>query len=1054
LVRQFAPVPAGLPAPTPSAPERARTFDLSPYLRVAVHAGEVYHVGEEFFGIEIERSFKLLDASRGGHILLSEEAARCLKPPPGTRLRSLGVHLLKDLCEPQEVFALTAVDMAFGDLKLPRSLSSYRHNLEPQNAPFFGRARELKEIGSVLKDPDNRLVNLLAPGGFGKSRLAMQAAADHIDDFPDGVFCVGLGSARTDERLLFNLAEGLKLVFYGSGDPKQQVLDYLREKAMLIVLDNFEQIAGGPQLVQEMLQAAPRLQILVTSRQCLRIPEEKVVEVKGLDVPRDLMEGGLEKFAAIQLFVMAARRAEPKFEPSAADLIRVYGICRLLNGMPLGIELAAARVKDHTLSEIHRQIETNQEALATGPSYIPERHRSLKAVFDYSWSLLSDAHQRQLMALSVFRTAFTPDAALHVAHTKPSDLEYLTDQSLLVDREGRYQFHEIVQYYSKGKLFDHTRERRSAEEAHARYFADFMQARIRPDTARNQKHSLDEIAGVIEDVQAAWNWALENAAAEEVEKASDGLRLFYEVRGFYREGRIAYQKAAEQLSQKGVWPRDLKLYSRVLFSAGYFSQKMAMEDEATRFFMQSLDAAKLHARMDAEKGYASLGLALVAEDRGDYKIAYGHLNVALSFFEKSREKPGEAWALNTLSRVTALIGDMKASESLARKGLALYTKLNDTRGVAWAHILLGDVSMRQNRYQDAKIHYQKGLAGYVEFGDRGGIAWSFVNLGNISMTMGEYNGAHQLYREAQIINRELGDRRGLAWTLSLLGKVAIASGDYEEAQRQVQEGLSMYRAVGDKQGLEWVLGLLGDIACFRNDPDAAEKYYEEAEVAYPDTSSDPMKGWRHFHRGIILQLRGDLAEATRWMEKSVEVFQRTDDHHGFAASMSQLGKIHIDNRQYQLAEKCLKKAFYMMVKARHLHRALDYMMSLARILAVKGERDLVYRIMTFAYGHPAIWQVDRERYRDFYAWVQDNTPEDVVLKVLERSDRLNLEELAGEILDAPVLAVLNIAPEQNRGVRRPRGSRRDASPGKARKRLARLRRPKKGNARKRKRRAG
>ena len=985
-------------------------FDISPHLCVALHAGDAHHIGEEYFGVDKDRSWKLIEAARGRHILLSEATARILKLPPGSRLRSLGVHLLKDLFEPQELFALTVTDVEYDEIALPRSLSSYKHNMEPQFTPFFGRHRELEEIGALLNDPSCRLISMLAPGGFGKSRLAMQVAADHIERFPDGVYFISLGTVRTEEQLLFNIAEGMKLAFYGTGEPKEQLFDFLREKEMLLVLDNFEQIIAGSSFVQDVLKAAPRLRLLITSRQRLRISEEKVYEVKGLELPKELSDKGLERYDAIQLFVMSAQRVKPDFDPSQAELIRAFGICRLLQGMPLGIELAAARVTNHSLSEIHRQIETNQEAMATGPTYIPERHRSLRAVFEYSWSLLKEPRQRLLMALSVFRSAFSSEAALHVARAKPADLEYLADQSLLIEKEGRYQFHEIVQYYSKEKLYDQGLERKAAEEDHARYFAEFVDKRLHLSSARSQKQMLDEIATVIEDIQSAWNWALENGRAEQVGLISDGLRMFYEVRGFYRDGRTAFQKAAEHLSQKGVWPRDLKLYARALFSAGYFAQKMALDVEATRYFMQSLDASKLHPSMKTEMGYASLGLGLVAEDRGDFKIAQGHLNVALSFFEKSREKPGKAWAHGTLARMAIFTGNVKGSEALAHKGLELFTKLNDTRGVAWAQILLGDVALKQNRYVDAKSHYQKGLAGYIEFGDRGGIAWSFVNLGNISMTMGEYNGAHQLYREAQIIDRELGDRRGLAWTFYLLGKVAMARGDYDEAEKEFRESLTLYREVGDKQGTEWALGVLGDIACFNNDADGAERLYQESEETYLEDSTNPQRGWRDFHHGIVAQMRGDIDEAVRRIEKSAEAFQKSDDGHGYAAALSQLGKIHFDQKQYRASEKCLKQALSMMLQAHHHHRALDYMMALARILSLKGEKDLVYRIMTFAYGHTSLWQVDREKYREFYTWVQDNTPEDIVLKVLEGSESLTLEGLASTILVEPALEVVKVHP--------------------------------------------
>ncbi|MBN1669184.1 MAG: adenylate/guanylate cyclase domain-containing protein, partial [Anaerolineales bacterium] len=287
--------------------------------RVALHRGAAIRQGDDYLGLDINRTARLLTAGWGGQVLLSGELAQAAALPGGASLRDLGVHLLKDLSEPLQIFELTHPDLPLQVFPALRTLSAHPHNLPAQPTAFIGRAAELAAITGYLARPDGRLLTLLGPGGIGKTRLALQAAADQVEAFPHGVFFVPLAPLEAGESLVPAIAEALRFTFYQREQPRRQLLDYLQGKHLLLVLDNFEHLVTAAGLVSEMLAAAPQLKVLVTSRERLNLREEQVFPVEGMRFPAFDTIADMAEYSALKLFVQSARRARPGYELVPAE---------------------------------------------------------------------------------------------------------------------------------------------------------------------------------------------------------------------------------------------------------------------------------------------------------------------------------------------------------------------------------------------------------------------------------------------------------------------------------------------------------------------------------------------------------------------------------------------------------------------------------------------------------------------------------------------------------------------------------------------------------------
>ncbi len=755
-------------------------------VRMALHAGEALRRGEDYFGSTVNRTARLLSSGWGGQVLFTPEVLEVDILPEGASFRDLGFHFFKDLGEPQQVYGLEHPELPRRDFPPLRSLSTHPHNLPVQPTPFVGREKEVAQVLALLDNPACRLLTLVGPGGIGKTRLALQAAAEKVEDFLHGVYFVPLAALTGPEFLVSAIADALRFSFYSAGEPQGQLFNYLREKKVLLVLDNFEHLVAGAGLVAELLQAAPEVKVMVTSREALRLRGEWIFPLEGLKWPVE-EEVEVEHYEAVQLFIQGAQRARPDFALSTKDRPAVVCICRLVEGMPLGIELASSWVRVLSCGEIAQEIERGLDFLSSAWRDLPDRHRSLRAVFDSSWVFLSEEERRALARLSVFRGGFRREAAEEVAGVGLGLLTALVDKSLLRRREGWYEILEVVRQYAAEKL----RELGEEEERwkrHGLYYLRFLGEKETQLKGEKEKEALEEIQRELGNVREAWRWAVERGEWEELGRATESLGLFYEMRSLFYEGEEAFRRAEEGL--RGIPERSEtqeSILGWMLAHHGWTYERLSRYQEARDYFSESL---------------------LIFHRLGDVK--------------------GTALATAHLGHVLYRLGEYGLARQLLEESLTLSRQSGDPCHIARALNNLGIVASTLGEHEEARRFYKESLDLFREIGNRRGTANTLNNLGVVSSTLKDFEEAGRLYRESLKIFQEIGDRRGSAFALANLGYISAELGKHTEAEQLSLEGLAIFREIGDRWGMANTLSNLGSIACTLRKHSAAWEYFHEA----------------------------------------------------------------------------------------------------------------------------------------------------------------------------------------------------------------------------------
>lgn len=412
------------------------------------------------------------------------------------------------------------------------------HNLPPQLTPLIGRAQELAQIAALLQNPAAQLITLVGSGGIGKTRLALHVAERCIDPetnleapFTDGVFFIPLADAAatsedTRGALIQTIADTLGVELKSKLPLQAQLLNYWREKSLLLILDNFEQFTSEARALNDILRYAPHVRVLVTSRIRLNLKHEYLLEIGGLEYPvlRGLPLDAMLDYSGVFLFVQCARRADPQFALTPENAVDVARICELVEGAPLGIELAASWLRMLSPHEIAREIEASLDFLVTTAQDAPERHRSVRAVFEYSWNLLSAGEQQMFRSLAVFRGGFDRDAAAHVVGASLPVLAGLADKSLLRrSAAGRYAIHELLHLYAEEKLASEEQTNERVHDAHCHYFAELLARHQAQLQSEDVSSALSALGAERENVRAAWNWAVRHRRVEEMNLFMDCL---------------------------------------------------------------------------------------------------------------------------------------------------------------------------------------------------------------------------------------------------------------------------------------------------------------------------------------------------------------------------------------------------------------------------------------------------------------------------------------------------------------------------------------------------
>ena len=683
--------------------------------------------------------------------------------------------------------------------------------------PLIGREGELAQLAERLEDRNCRLLTLIGPGGIGKTRLALQIASGLRGSFRDGVYFVPLAALNAADMLVPAIASALGFALHGLADPKAQLLAYLRTKDMLLVLDNFEQVLDGADVLSDLIQAAPGVVVLATSREPLHLRVEWLMDLDGLPVPQDVEASSVERSSAVQLFVQTARRMQADFALSPATSPSVVRICQLVAGTPLAIELAAAWVRSQSCVEIARALEQSLEQLATTMRDVPARHRSMRAVFEHSWRLLSDAEQGVLRRLAVFRGGMEADAAEQVAGATSSLLAALVDKSLLRrNGAGRYDLHELVRQYA-GEQLEAAGEAGEIRNQHTACFLALAEVAEPQLLGAELRGWLERLTREHDNLRAALTWS------QIVGDATLGLRLagalwrFWSIHGYLSEGR----------------------------------------DWLTRF----LALAQNSTAPPSVRGQALHGAGVLARQQSDYARTVALCGESLVLFRDLDNKPGMAWSLNELGWAVQAQGDVGQAAVLYQQSLALFRGLGDQRGIAETLDHLGRVAGAQSDYRQATTLFQESLLLFRTIEDKRGTALSLKSLGSALWLQGNYAAAHSLHEESLVLFRELGDNWGAALSLAHLGLVAREQGDYGAARTFFEESLLLLRELGNRAGIAVVLRDLGTMARQQGELEQARRLLEESLLLLRELGNRAGIGLVLANLGLVALGQGELERA-------------------------------------------------------------------------------------------------------------------------------------------------------------------------------------------------
>ncbi|MCK6624628.1 MAG: tetratricopeptide repeat protein [Anaerolineae bacterium] len=770
----------------------------------------------------------------------AEQHALFLQVARGERRVDRLAQNVKMLDVPTFNFTSPAASLTFQPFNLPTPLT-----------PLLGRDHELLAIARLLDDPQCRLLTLVGPGGIGKTRLSLQVAAQQQKALAHGVAFVSLAPLTGREQIITAIADTLGIVLYVATDRAEQLVHYLREKRLLLILDNFEHMLGDEAsvaLVGDLIGGAPMLKLLVTSREPLHLRAEWVFEVQGLPIPESEQPGELEASSAVKLFLQRAQQARVGFSLTPADRPAVLRICQLVEGLPLGIELAAAWVLTLSCQEIARELENSladplrgMDFLVTATRDIPERHRSINAVFDHSWKLLSVEEQRVLRQLSVFQGGFGREAAAYVAGASLPLLSALVSKSLLRRSDaaaGRYDWHELVRQSTLARLQMDPQEYSESRDRHCHYYTALLERRGPALKGANRSMVVAELLADIANLRLAWNWAATRQQSPALSRAADTLFWLYESRSNCREGVPLFGQAVQSLQAKDGSPTGLAAnidpasrlaLGQTLNYQGFFCFRQGQHPQGRELLQHSLallrplagSGGDLPARVALSDTAAFLGTVMSV--MGDYPEGYSLLHEGLSLKRALGDPWGTTFCLRQLGLAAYSLGEYDEAHRLLAESLALSREMGNTWAIASSLNALSMVAYAQGSHHEARQLLQEGLALGQGLEDRYTVAVSLNGLGLISQALGDGQEAQRFFQESIALWREIGDQGDLAASLNNLGETLLVLENLPESRRCFLEALTVAQ---ETQVMPVALDALIGLAAWHIQTGAAETALE------------------------------------------------------------------------------------------------------------------------------------------------------------------------------------------------------------------------------------
>ena len=810
------------------------TVNTIPRIRIALNTAEHKQPNLKDYTSDIYRTERLLSAGWGGQVLLTSQVLNVVDHPQNIQVHDLGIHMFKDLREPLRIYMLAHPALPSREFPPLQSLSNYRQNLPNYPTAFIDREMEQANLADLLSNENCRLITLIGPGGVGKTRLALQVAAQQMNNFKDGVYFVPVAAPKTPDLIPSILAQTFKYNFFEQKDPLSLIADFLREKSMLLVIDNFEHLSQGGVFLSTLLDNAPGLKIIVTSRELLNLHEEWIYEVHGLSFPPQNSSDPIEQYSAVQLFINSAQRVLAGFNPNSEDLAAIARICQIVDGIPLAIELATAWIRTLSCKEIAIEIELNLDFLSTTMRDLPIRHRSLRAVFEHSWNLLSEEGRRTYRNLAVFRGGFTADAALQVAKASPIELATFVDHSLLRRvSHGRFEIIEVLRHFAEYKLRESQEDFDNAYTMHSAYYTDLLNSNYPGMMSSDQVRSVDAIRTEIENIRAAWTWTVDKRNWADVEKSMYGFIVYIEITGHYADGLEVFSKALEKLNSRPA-PELEWLQANIKLRVAWMQFCIGDHPSGIQKLQEVLDKfSQLGARLEIGIAYYFLSKANDRLNLSQLAIEQAEKGLLIfrdeQFSGQRHVRSLTAHLLEVYGLALLKLDRVKEAEKVLQESLHIHQELGQRFGSVHVLEALGRVLTAEGDISGALALRLQALKIAKDFGNKYSISILLNNLCHIYTIMNEYDIAIRYQQESIVISREIGHRWLTAIGLNNLGYIFLKHfTDYNEAIRLYMESLSLFTAIEDRRGVVYTLHDMGVAALEARQIGQSRSYFLDA----------------------------------------------------------------------------------------------------------------------------------------------------------------------------------------------------------------------------------
>lgn len=922
----------------------AEIYHECPLARVAIHTGEVRQEEPPYAEL-LHLATRVLVAAHPGQILLTEATAALLRhdQEAALRLTDLGAYQLRDPATPDRLYqanALAGESQAFPLPKAPRALAG---RIPAPLDRFVGREEEIAEIQGLLRE--FRLVTLTGVAGVGKTRLAVETCHRLTDAYPGAAWFVPLAGLSDPQLIADRILQVLRLPDSPHSTPLDQLIVFLSRQPTLLALDNFEHLLDtGVPLVEALLHLVPSLTCLVTSRQRLDLPGERELSVRPLPVPsepqisRDDPDSRLPDSlsallhcASVRLFLDRAQEARPDFQVTAANAEAISALCTELEGLPLALELAAARIWASTPSQMLARLSRRFELLTSHRRSVEPRHRSLRAALDWSYQLLSPELQRFFVRLSVFRGGWTLDAAAAVCE-EPQALDHLEEllACSLIEREEtvtsrsrngtvesqpddprpgaalrpdlpRFRMLEALREFAALQLApEETAELRQRYET----FYMVLVRRAEPELYGPAPMAwLERLEQETDNLRAVLDGSTQSADPARSLELAAALGRFWYVRGNATEGRARLAHLlSRQVGTGRTAARAGALHAAARLAVGQ------SDYEAARSLYQEELAIRRELRDRGGEAGALAGLGNIARAQGSYHTAQTLLDASLTLAVEDGDLRIIAPTHLYLGILTQGLLDYATARSHYQKGLELYRQQGDVYGIGSAIHQLGFIALTQCDYDDARAYLEEGLRIARELGDQDGIGASFYQLGHVALQQADPNTARGLFESSLEIHRERGDRFAVACDLHSLGELAQQENDFEAARRFYDQALEMRRAMDCRQSIAWTLRALGSLARCEGDDRNARALFEESRALLREVGDRPGVAAAIYELGYLALGQGEFETAHRFFQESLPLQRELGAKLGIGASVHGIGEVARHRGDLPAAERCYREA--------------------------------------------------------------------------------------------------------------------------------------------------